>query len=194
MSAVIVVFPPAAGGNHLKNIIVSGCYHTDFSDVYTGKKKSVHAHVGRNLQREHVENAVTSQDKIHVLHGHFGEIMSFQKELDNIVDKKFVIISPETSTDRKILSSRQQSLGDASFIDDNYFDHEQVFLYECFMYHRYFSVPLDCIMNISITEMFTADLTPALDRLEFLLGIPIDRTKINNMHTTWLKANKRWAQ
>jgi hypothetical protein len=193
MALVFVVFPPGGGGNHLKNIVAS-CYDAiELSDVYKDHKKTVHAHVGNNLQRQQVEDAVNHQNQIHVLHGHFGEVMSFQQEIRNIADKKFVVISPETPDDRKLLNNRRKGLGYASLVDDDYFDHEQVFLYECFMYHQYFQVPLDCIMNISISELFTEDITPAINRLEFLLQIPINKEKINNMHTTWIKANQKWV-
>lgn len=195
MPAVFVVFPPSAGGNHLKNIIVS-CYNNDNNEVasiYKPTRRTVHAHIGRNLQPQQVAAAVTHQDQLHILHGHFGEIMSYREEIKNIIDKKFVIISPETAQDRHLLNSRRKGLLYSALDDDDYFDYEQIFLYECFMYHWYLQIPLERIMNISVTEMFSKDLNPALDRLEFLLNITADRNKIHQMHDLWLIANKKWA-
>lgn len=190
MASVFVVFPPGAGGNHLRNVIVS-CYdNIDILKLYGNYKKTVHAVIGHNLQHYQVENAAAYQDQTHVLHGHFGEVMSFQQQVRNIIDKKFVILSPDTSNDRKLLNNRRRTLGYLNNIDGDYFDSEQVFLYEPFMYHWYFQVPMDNIMNISISEWFTEDIDSVLDRLSYLLQISINKEQINKMHTSWLKANK----
>ena len=87
MSAVIVVFPPGGGGNHLRNIVVS-CYtnSTQITKLYSNYRPKVHASTGNNLQRQQVENALVNQDQIHVLHGHFGEVMSFQNQIRNITN------------------------------------------------------------------------------------------------------------
>lgn len=190
MSTVFVVFPPGSGGNHLRNIIVS-CYEgTNISKLYGTHKNTVHATIGNNLQHHQVETAVAYQDQTHVLHGHFGEIMSFQQQVRSIVDKKFVILSPDTADDRKLLNARRRMLGYLNDIDGDYFDGEQVFLYEPFMYHWYFQTPMDNIMNIPILEWFVADINSVLDRMSYFLKLPIDKEQISNLHATWVEANK----
>jgi hypothetical protein len=150
----------------------------------------VHAGTGSNLQYHQIEDSVQHQDQIHVLHGHFGEIMSFQQQVRDIVDKKFVIISPDTVEDRKLLNNRRRKLWHTNNIDGDYFDNEQVFLYEPFMYHWYFQIPMENIMNISISNWFTKDIDPVLDKLSYFLRTPINKEQVNNVHTTWIEANQ----
>lgn len=189
MATVFVVFPPGAGGNHLRNIIVSCYKETDTSKLYSKQKTTVHSTMGSNLQDDQISNAVQHQDQMHVLHGHFGEIMSFQQQVRNIVDKKFVIISPDTVKDRRLLNNRRRALGYVNDIDGDYFDGEQVFLYEPFMYHWYFQVPMDHITNISVSEWFTKDIDSVLNKLSYALRVSINKEQINYMHTNWIEAN-----
>jgi hypothetical protein len=190
MSTVFVVFPPGGGGNHLRNIIVSCYKDTDILTLYGTQTKTVHFfEPGNNLQYNQIENAVSNQDQIHVLHGHFGEVMSFQQQVRSIVDKKFIILSPDTPNDRKLLNERRKSIGYINQTDD-YFDAEQVFLYEPFMYHWYFQVPMDNIMNISISEWFVTDIDSVLDRISYFLKLPMNKEQISNIHNIWVKVNK----
>jgi len=190
MSAIFIVFPPGGGGNHLRNIISSG-YTTDdhLAKLYNGHK-TVHSTVGSNLQHTQIENATLHQDQVHLLHGHFGEIMSFQQQVRNIANKKFVIVSPDTIDDRKLLNIRRKTLGHCTNTDGNYFDSEQVFLYEPFMYYWYFQTPMKNIMNISILEWFTRDIDNVLDRLSYFLDLKLDKEQVNSIHLNWIKANK----
>ena len=190
MSTLFVVFPPGAGGNHLKNIVVS-CYSgTDhFGKIYGTHLAIAHARVGCNLHHNQLENALAYQDRVHVVHGHFGEIMSFQNQIRDIPDKKFIILSPDTPEDSAMLNKRRLAVGQTQLVDGDYFDGEQVFLYEPFMYHWYFQTPMNNIMNISISDWFTTDIDPVLDKLSYFLGCTVDKEKINSIHKDWIKAN-----
>jgi hypothetical protein len=161
--------------------------------IYHKFKPTVHANLTNYQQhaveRQHVETAVANQDQIHVLHGHFGVIMSFQHQLREISNKKFIILSPDTVEDRKLLNNRRQKLSKTSFTIDDYFDSEQVFLYEAFMYYWYFQTPMDHIMNISISDWFTKDIDGVLDNISYFLDLPIDKGEVNTYHTAWIKAN-----
>lgn len=188
MSAVIIGFPISAGGNHLRNIISLGySIPFDAARAYDSGLIVAHANGGFNLKAQEVESAVSAQDRVHLLHGHFGEIMSFQSSIRQIQNKKFVLISPDTEFDREILARRRAKLGYDPL--DAYFDGEQVFLYECFMYHYYFKVPLDDIMNISVSELFSHDISPVIDRLNYFLNIDIDHSTANNYHNKWISKN-----
>ena len=130
MSHVIIVFPPGAGGNHLKNLItgdisVANLYHS---------RPTVHSRSGENFSADALlTNKIT--------HGHFGEIMSHQSLLRSINNKKFIILSPDTLEDRELLYKRRLRLGSelSTPAPGDYFDGEQVFLYESFMYYYYFN-------------------------------------------------------
>jgi hypothetical protein len=99
-------------------------------------------------------------------------------------------LSPDTPNDRKLLNNRRRTLGYLNNIDGDYFDAEQVFLYEPFMYHWYFQVPMDNIMNISISEWFVTDIDAVLDRISYFLKLPMNKEQISHIHNTWVKVNK----
>lgn len=146
-----------------------------------------HANGGFNMTQDQVNNALLDPGAVHLLHGHFGEVMSFRHDIEKIQDKKFVLISPDTELDRNILTRRRSKLGYDPL--DAYFDGEQVFLYECFMYHHCFQVPLECIMNITVSEIFSHDIGPVIDRLNYFLNINIDKEQANFYHSKWIAKN-----
>ena len=88
MTVAIVVFPPTAGGNHLRNLIsLSRNYSDNFDDLIYQQKNTVHAYPGRNLKKEQFTNILIGNND-HLLHGHFGEIMSYQHQIREIENKK----------------------------------------------------------------------------------------------------------
>ena len=183
MTTIIIPFPPGAGGNHLKNIIVN-----DISKLnYT--KLTVHQTPGNNLQASQVETALANPQVAHVLHGHFGEIMSYQNQIRDIKDKKFIIICNDNLTDHKLLSKRRKQLGHTTSNHGDYFEGEQVFLYEPFMYHHYFNVPMENIMNIPISEWFIEDISSVIDRINYFLKINLDVVTVNKLHKIWYRNN-----
>ena len=188
MTAIIISFPPGAGGNHLKNIISADISFLKELDLY--KHKTVHKVPGGNLKKQQVDYAVNNPCLLNFLHGHFGEIMSYQYQIRDIVDKKFIIICPDTAEDHELLRTRQQRLGFSYYPrSGEYFEGEQVFLYEPFMYHHYFNVPMENIMNIPITEWFVEDISPVVHRLNFFLKTNLDVDSVNEMHRIWYRNN-----
>lgn len=185
MTTIIIAFPPAAGGNHLKNILSLKNDNNFLPAFYINNKTSVHQRPGSNLKETDCIDAI-SQLGLHILHGHFGEIMSYQKYLDQLVDKKFIILSPDTAEDRKLLRARAILLGYATLDADGYFDQEQVFLYEPFIYNRYFQTPMSNIMNISISEWFTKDIDPVVSRLNQFLNCKLDTDYVKQLHSIWI--------
>lgn len=183
MTTIIIPFPPGGGGNHLKNIIVSDL------DKLTYVGPTVHQHPGNNLQANQVEAALASPQNMHVLHGHFGEIMSYQNQIRDIQDKKFIIICNDNPTDHQLLQQRQQRLEYFTLKTGEYFQGEQVFLYEPFMYHYYFDVPMENIMNIPIAEWFVEDISKVVDKINYFLKSNLDVTAVNKLHKTWYRRN-----
>jgi hypothetical protein len=185
MTTIIIAFPPGAGGNHLKNILTLE-YKTAL-DLYNKFTTTFHTQPGMNLKEQSCMDAL-SIPGLHILHGHFAEIMSYQKYIDQIQNKKFIILSPDTPNDRALLRARQKSLGQnqTSLSAEDYFDQEQVFLYEPFMYNRYFNTSMSQIMNISISEWFTDDIDPVIKRLNQFLEIDLDVNHVKRLHDIWL--------
>ena len=183
MTTIIIAFPPGSGGNHLKNILVSDISKLNYTDSI------VHQTPGSNLQASQVETALANPEAIHVLHGHFGEIMSYQNQIRDIKDKKFIVICNDNADDFKLLLDRQKKLKFPSLIRGGYYEGEQVFLYEPFMYHHYFDVPMKNIMNIPIKEFFVKDISSVIDRINFFLTSNIDVHAVNNLHAIWYRNN-----
>ncbi len=186
---MIVVFPPGGGGNHLKNIISTG-YDLPVDVEHAYQPNTVGAHIASsyNIGSDQVDQVINNPKDNHVLHGHFGEIMSFQNEIRSIDNKKFILISPETVEDRKLVEYRRTLLKFTPL--DMYFDNEQVFLYECFMYHYYFGAEFDDIMNISIGELFARDISGVIERLNQFLQINVDSQQVLDWHNKWIKKSK----
>ena len=186
MPTVVIVFPPGGGGNHLKNIISLGySIPIDVDQAYKSGTVGAHTDSSYNIRSDQVANAIANPTGINILHGHFGEIMSFQNELREISDKKFVLISPYTAEDRRLVDYRRSLLWFTKL--DPYFDNEQVFLYECFMYHYYFNTSFDNIMNITVSELFAKDISQVVERINQFLEINIDVGHISELHNKWIK-------
>jgi hypothetical protein len=183
VTTIIIVFPPAAGGNHLKNIIASDISKLNYNSL------TVHQTPGNNLQIEHVKEALTNPQATNILHGHFGEIMSYQNQIRSIKDKKFIIICNDNSHDHRLLSERRKQLGYVAFKNGDYFEGEQVFLYEPFMFHHYFGVSMENIMNIPISEWFVEDITSIINKINYFLKINLDIVAVNKLHKTWYRNN-----
>lgn len=174
---IIICFPPYAGGNHLKNLVsLNENNYETLIDLYKEKVNRVHAHKGLNLTKE-----IFYQNKI--VHGHFGEIMSLRQDIED-VDKKWILLSPDTHDCRSILANRfdYHKL-------DSYFDNEQVFLYEPHMYSKYFGSKAEDIMNISVYELFSTNINNVLDRINFFLSTNIDKDKATYLHSLWKAKN-----
>ena len=105
--------------------------------------------------------------------------MSLRKDIAK-VDKRWILISPDTYECRSLLINRGTNLA-----LDSYFDHEQIFLYEPHMFNTYFGTPMDKIMNISVYELFADDIDGVLDRLNFFLKSNIDKKKAKHLHKLW---------
>ena len=151
---------------------------------------TVHSTPGGNFK---VENAYTANREIKdcLLCGHFGEVMSHRDKIITWPNLKFILISPDTFQDRQLLHQRWQKLGKPywTFQLGSYFDGEQVFLYEPFMFRDCFKVDMSAIMNISISEWFVEDITMILDRLSKFLNRDFDVMKCLDLHKRWYKHN-----
>ena len=185
---VIICFPPNAGGNHLKNLLTVTKENIDsYIPFYKGGKSvngsitnTVHSRVGHNLTEEDLSSDL--------IYGHFGEVMSYQNEIRKFTNKKFIMISPDTYEDRKILSERN-TRGQDNLKLNSYHDHEQVFLYEPFMFHYYFGTKMKNIMNISVTELFNDDINPVIDRINYFISKDLARDQVNQLHKIWKSKN-----
>jgi|TARA_R110001592_G_C12801898_1_gene717045 hypothetical protein len=175
---IIICFVPFGGGNHVKNILHLNDDNFDrYKKIYTRKEKT---QIGVH-EVESVSNLTKEKyHKNNIVNGHFGEIMSIREDIRHTYNKKWILISPDTYECRSIISKRSSLL-----VFDSYYDHEQIFLYEPHMMHNYFGSKMEDIMNISVYELFSDDINPVLDRLDFFLPYELDKDKAKYLHKIW---------
>lgn len=201
MPAVIIAYPPMAGGNHFKNLL---CLETSFANssdfdpaVYEHAHApvspfqpvgTVHSTSGRNVHKYLFEKIFAEPEKTWIIHGHFGELAPFRNELNLINNKKYIIITIDSETDRKLLFERQERLGGTSG-HPYYLDEEQPYLYQPPMYSTYFTS--DNTLNTSVACAWDPDLTRSklIDTWNEYLNINIDITRAQHYHTLWWESN-----
>ena len=199
---VFIVFPPCAGGNHLRNMIL---YSTDFFGVdfhdsieaqYKDNRKDVHAtdigheNFERNLTAYKLHQTVINPGKNHLFYGHFAEFSSHKDLIKTMHDVKIVLLSPETDRCKNILTRRVADINGNHI--NGYFVEEQVFLYEWYVYKELFKIRKNNIMNISISELFSENITDAMTRISQLISSPFTNS-YTILHKLWLNKNQQYV-
>lgn len=196
MANVFVVYPPGAGGNHLKNLLcLSGSYINsddldpaiyDATDRPPGEVWSVG---GRNLQDIFFDRIQDNPGSSSILTAHFGELVAQRSRFDLVPDRKLIIITIVVAQSRQRLMARQHRLGQT--VHPYWLDEELVHCYQTDMYARFFGVPAQCCVELQLHELWSQDLWQAgvVDRLENFLDIkvPIEPTK--SLHQKWWQKN-----
>jgi hypothetical protein len=191
MSAVVVAYCPAAGGNHLRNILClsnSFINSTEFdSTVYdravpgTG---AVHSINGRNIQTDYLKRVTDNPNNCFALAGHFGELAEHRETLLNI-EKKFIIISIDTVQDRRLLENRQQRMG--QHCHPYWLEEEQPFLYRPAVYQSYFATVPSNILTLSLYDLWhpTFSNGRVIQSINDFLNIDIEITPAQVLHEKW---------
>jgi len=195
MSAVIVAYCPAAGGNHLKNILSLSSSFANHSEmdltVYDRTDQTsgaVHSVDGRNVQDIFVERMLDQPDQCWLLSGHFGELAPIRESLLNI-NKKFLIITIDQSIDRRLLGSRQERLG--QHCHPYWLDEEQQYLYQPEMYQTYFGVDSADMATISLYDLWHPTLKDhsVIAQVNAFLNINIDVESAQKLQQKWCDSN-----
>ena len=195
MQATIIAYPPSGGGNHLKNLLcLSGAFansHDLNIELYQTGNREVHSTSGRNMNECRMRDAMASTGDF-ILHGHFGELAlaPYRETINGIQNKKFVIITIDSSHDRHLLQSRQSRLGQQSH--HYYLHEEQYFLYQPQMYSTYFTGQESEIFSFPLTELWNPviNYTTTWDRLNSFLGINVDLAQAQRLHDQWRANNQ----
>ena len=195
-SNVFLVFPPAAGGNHLRNILL---YSTtvfnntadNIQQKYSSNTVTVHCKdIGSSLYSENLTQTKlinASTTKHNLFYGHFAELLSFKHTIDQLPNKKFICISVRDDASKNLLNQRKNIIGTPQL--DEYHLGEQTFLYENLVYRKIFDLQDLDIMDISLNELFFPDLTVPMQLIENFLDIKIDMKKVDHLHAMWLEKN-----
>ena len=195
MSAVIVAYCPAAGGNHLKNILSLSSAFANQSEmdltVYDRADQTsgaVHSIDGRNVQDIFIDRMIQHPDQCWLLSGHFGELAPVRQSLLT-VDCKFLIITIDQLIDRRLLERRQQRLGQQCH--PYWLEEEQQYLYQPQMYQTYFEVDSADIATISLYDLWHPTLCDhaVLTQINAFLNIDIDQDSAQNLQQKWWNSN-----
>jgi hypothetical protein len=195
VSAVIVAYCPAAGGNHLKNILSLSSAFANQSEmdltVYDRADQTsgaVHSIDGRNVQDIFIDRMIQHPDQCWLLSGHFGELAPVRQSLLT-VDCKFLIITIDQLIDRRLLERRQQRLGQQCH--PYWLEEEQQYLYQPQMYQTYFEVDSADIATISLYDLWHPTLCDhaVLTQINAFLNIDIDQDSAQNLQQKWWNSN-----
>jgi hypothetical protein len=195
MSAVIVAYCPASGGNHLKNILsLSSVFANqremdltvyDRADQTSG---AVHSVSGRNVQDIFIDRMIQHPEQCWLLSGHFGELAPVRQSL-LAVDCKFLIVTIDQLVDRRLLERRQQRLG--QHCHPYWLEEEQLYLYQPQMYQTYFGVDPASTATISLYDLWHPTLCDytVITKINEFLNINIDRESAQNLQQKWWNSN-----
>jgi len=196
MAAVVIAYPPMAGGNHLKNLLCLDSSFANSSDLNTGVYTdpsvqpvgTVHSVGGRNVHKYLIDAVTADQEKTWLIHGHFGELAPFRTQLNSLNFKKYIIITIDTATDKQLLFERQQRLGGTSG-HPYYLDEEQQYLYQPSLYETYFES--DEILTCSISQVLDPDLNRSkiINQFNNYLNTNINVSQAQELHTLWWNNN-----
>ena len=188
MTVIVIAYPPAGGGNHLKNMLCLDPSFANSTDLdihnYTSGNREVHSTPGRNMQDYKVDAAETA-DRDYILHGHFGELAPWRDRINAIQDKKFIVISMVTGRDQDLLNNRQHRLG--QFGHEYYLREEQPYLYRPEFYQTYFTGQLENIYTIALNDFWNPDLASSqiITQLNKFLNKNVDVKQAQVLHQQW---------
>jgi len=195
-SAVVIAYPPMAGGNHFKNLLCLWPEFGNSSDLRTGvytdpntePQGTAHSVGGRNVHEFLFDNIFQNPESTWLVHGHFGELAPFRQQLNSIDRVKYIVISIDTDHDRQLLFSRQERMGGTSG-HPYYLDEEQPYLYQPAMYQTYFRS--DTVLSTPISQAWHPDLQESklFHTWNNHLNINVDHTQAQKLHTLWCDAN-----
>lgn len=192
MSLAIVYYSPSAGGNHLKNLInldpnMRDNHSLDLGIYDQSNQGTAHSRAGRNVLRSDIEAIIREPAQRWCICGHFGELAPKRDLLMQIPDRRFVIISIESTVDRWLLEARQQKLGQQCH--PYWLNEEQPYLYDRPMCKEYWRT-LESI-KISLEHFWNPDLRAhgLVDIINDFLGTDIPKQQACDLHHRWWWSN-----
>jgi hypothetical protein len=194
-----VVYPPGAGGNHLKNLLcLTRQYHNsdeldptvyDLNDPENRPPGEVWCVGGRNLQDRWFDIWRQDPSAKLVLPAHFGELWQKRQKFCDVPNKRLVILGINSTESRRALESRHQRLGQT--IHPYWLDEELPWLYQAHMYDTLFGISAEHCVEIDLLEFWHQDMNDngTLAKIEQLLDVQIPRHASRLLHQKWVKHN-----
>lgn len=196
MMLTMILYPPSAGGNHLKNILCLDQSWNNSSDldivkvyyenlgVQIGEVQSV---PGRNVRAAFIDSIVDYPGKDYILQCHFGEIAPYRTKIQQ-VKKQVILLTIDDCKDRAFLNRRQHRLG--QHIHPYWLDEELPYVYQPLMCERYFDIDPGAILPISVTQFWQRNITDLVLGINEFTKKNIDLNQAQNLHDRWHKINQ----
>lgn len=196
MSNIFVIYPPGAGGNHLKNLLClskSFINHTELdTSVYDDQHRipgEVWCVGGRNFQDIFFDRIQNNPGSSSILIGHFGELMQHREQFAQVPDIRLIVISIATAHARRQLDQRQLRLGQT--IHPYWLDEELIWCYHLDMFQRYFGLPREHCLEVAMEDFWHPNMIShgLLDHVCRFSQIEVDHQQAQVLHDKWHAAN-----
>jgi hypothetical protein len=198
MSLTLVVYPPGAGGNHLKNLLCLSSYYANSGDldpaVYLSPAKTravgeVWCVGGRNLQDIFFQRMTDNPTSNWVLPAHFGEMIQFRDQINQQHHKKIIVLTIENQATRRELESRQTRLG--QHIHPYWLDEELVGIYQPETLSKVFKNHTDQYISLGLDKFWAENFVTGgeFNRVQSWLNIDLSIDTAEQFHALWRRAN-----
>lgn len=191
----MILYPPSAGGNHLKNILCldpsfANSGDLDINKVYYQNPGvnigEVQSMPGRNVHKVLIEKFLSKPDKDYVLQCHFGEIAPYQSNIFQI-QKRVLLITIDQDDDQSLLNKRQHKLG--QHIHPYWLKEELPYLYQSAMCEKYFGFEKTEIMSIPMIKFWQKEINNLVNDINLFLDKKIPQNLAQNLHARWHQIN-----
>ena len=189
-----VRYPLGAGGTHLSNLIsLSPTIQPRLSDdryfealckEYTKNKTTVHLlnhYIISDPKWKTDLNKIDYNYAGSVWPGHAASFVWAKDTLDTLPNKKYVLLTFNTSASRNIIKQREQKLFSTNTLDNRYYTEEL----RCF-YNAWFNSNDDDNLVIETEDLFLKDISEVLNKLNQKYNLCIPFAEAQELHTLWL--------
>lgn len=193
-----MIYPPGAGGNHLKNLLCLPGVFSNSSDldigVYEDRTDRAPGEVwcvgGRNLQDIFFDRLDHDPMLNLILPAHFGEMWQYRDRILKVQQRRAILIKIDHETARRRLEQRQMRLGQQ--IHPYWLDEELIWCYQPSIYHGFFGIQEQHCLEVCMLEFWQHDMIDLelVNRLESFLGLSIPRDQARNLHLKWIHKNR----
>jgi hypothetical protein len=186
---LFVIFPPAAGGNHLANIVsISPKFATRFApEVYedSNRHKTHPGGGGKNFYHDETSLKLL-QSTSNVFCSHFAEYMSARALVEKYLqNRKFLIVEFPEHARNKFFLDRATKYYPA--YQDQYFVEETAMLYSTDMFC---SITKETnLEQITVDTVFTNDVTSLVTQINSKFDLNLELDTVKYLHQKWLEKN-----